>query len=182
MLLHSIFHWPEQAAADLSLWPFALEYAVYLWNEMPAMGSRTSPLELFSSCKFPPDYAHLQRTHVWGCPVYVLDPHLQDGKKLPKWHPRSRRCQFLGVSPNHSTTIGRILNLRAGHVSPQFHVVYDDLFSTVPNAETGGLFDLERFQSQSWSHLIAVGSERYLEEEFDERGNRVASPPYMMTG
>jgi hypothetical protein len=87
MLLHSIIHWPEQA--DLSLWPFAFEYAVYLWNVMPAMGSQQSPLELFTSSKFPPEYIHLQCAHVWGCPVYVLDPHLQDGKKLPKWHPRS---------------------------------------------------------------------------------------------
>jgi hypothetical protein len=112
----------------------ALCYGVryYLWNVMPVMGSCTSPLELFSSSEFPPKYMHLQRAHVWGCPVYVLDPQLQDGKKLPKWHPRLRRSQFLGTSPDHSTTIGRILILRTGHVSPQFHVVYDDLFSTVP--------------------------------------------------
>jgi hypothetical protein len=175
MLLHSIIHWPEQA--DLSLWPFAMEYAVYLWNVMPSVGSRISPLELFSSTKFPPDYAHLQRAHVWGCPVYVLDPQLQDGKKLPKWTPRSRRGQFLGVSPDHSTTIGRILNLRTGHVSPQFHVVYDDLYSTVPNAETGGLLDLDRFQAESWSRLIAAGSERYIEDEYDDRGNVLPPPP-----
>jgi hypothetical protein len=25
--------------------------------------------------------------HVWGCPVYVLDKTLGDGKKIPKWKP-----------------------------------------------------------------------------------------------
>jgi hypothetical protein len=87
MLLHSIIHWPEQA--DLSLWPFAMEYMIYLWSVMPVMESRTSPLELFSSSKFPLKYMHLQHAHVWGRPIYVLDSQLQDGKILPKWHPRS---------------------------------------------------------------------------------------------
>jgi hypothetical protein len=61
-------------------------------------------------------------------------------------------------------------------VSPQFHVIYDDLFTTVPNAETGGIFDLENFQSQSWARLLSGGSELYIEEEFDERGNRIPPP------
>lgn len=32
----------------------------------------------------------LRRTHVWGCPVYVLEPRLQDGQKIPKWEPREK--------------------------------------------------------------------------------------------
>ena len=44
-----------------------------------------------------------------------------------------RRGQFVGVSPKHSSTVGRILNVRTGHVSPQFHVVFDDLFTSVPS-------------------------------------------------
>jgi len=86
MLLHAMIHWPDQA--DLSLWPFALEHAIYLWNNMPTGESLLAPLELFSSTKFP-SYENLQQTYVWGCPTYVLDPKLQDGKKLPKWNPRT---------------------------------------------------------------------------------------------
>jgi hypothetical protein len=37
-----------------------------------------SPKELLGS------FSHLQHTHFWGCPVYALDPRLQDGKKIPK--------------------------------------------------------------------------------------------------
>jgi len=33
MLLHSILNFPE--APDLELWPFAIDYAAYLWNHMP---------------------------------------------------------------------------------------------------------------------------------------------------
>jgi hypothetical protein len=69
--------------------------------------------------------------HVWGCPVYVLDPTLQQGSKLPKWQPRSRRGIFVGFSPAHSSDVPLILNTQTGHISPQFHVVFDDNFSTV---------------------------------------------------
>jgi transposase InsO family protein len=79
MLLHSIIHWPEQA--DPKLWPFALDYAVYLWNSMPQRDNLQAPIELFASTKFD-SYEHLQRAHVWGAPAYVLEPKLQDGKKV----------------------------------------------------------------------------------------------------
>jgi hypothetical protein len=69
--------------------------------------------------------------HVWGCPTYVLDPKLQEGKKLPRWQPRSRQGMFLGLSPKHSSDVPLILNLQTGSISPQYHVVFDDMFSTV---------------------------------------------------
>ena len=47
----------------------------------------------------------LKNIHTWGCPVYVLDPKLQQGKKLPRWEPRSRRGIFVGFSPNHSRDV-----------------------------------------------------------------------------
>jgi hypothetical protein len=93
MMMHFVLNWPEAAEADL--WPFAIDYAVWLWNNVPKKGLRMSPLELFTSCTFE-SHRHLQRTHVFGCPVYVLDPKLQDGKKLPKWNKRSRQGVFLG--------------------------------------------------------------------------------------
>jgi len=125
MLMHAVIHWPDQA--NLELWPFALKYAIYLWNNLPKQESYMAPLELFASSKFDSydhldSYNHLQRMHAFGCPVYVLDPKLQDGKKLPKWSPHRQCRQYLGPSLNHSSTIGCILNLRTGHVSLQYHV------------------------------------------------------------
>jgi hypothetical protein len=157
MLLHAVIMWPDQA--NLELWPFALEHAIYLWNNIPAKDSLMAPIELFTGSVFP-SYDHIRRSHVWGCPVYVLDPKLQDGKKLPKWDPRSRRGQYLGVSPAHSSTIGRIHNLQTGHVSPQYHVVYDELFTTVPNAEAGGLFSIQTFDATTWAKVLESGIER----------------------
>ena len=46
MLLHQMRRWPE--AWDEALWPFALEQAVYLWNNLPRSRSGLTPLELFT--------------------------------------------------------------------------------------------------------------------------------------
>ncbi|KAG7373658.1 reverse transcriptase RNA-dependent DNA polymerase [Nitzschia inconspicua] len=174
MLLHHALHWPEQAQLDL--WPFALEHAVYLWNHLPRKDSLLAPIELFTGATFD-DYSHLQRSRVWGCPVYVLDPTLQDGKKLPKWSPRSRRGMFLGVSPSHSSSVGRILNLRTGHVSPQYHVVYDELFSTVFNSLTPGMNDALPFDDALWTRLISIGLEHLLPSSSDDPTAYDPPPP-----
>ena len=37
----------------------------------------------------------------------------------------------MGISAIHSSNVPLVLNLTTGHISPQFHVVFDDFFSTV---------------------------------------------------
>eukprot|EP00957_Ditylum_brightwellii_P083621 6356454-Ditylum_brightwellii.AAC.1 len=46
MLLHATIYWPE--VSDLMLWPFALQYAVDMWNDMPEQQTGLSPFEKFS--------------------------------------------------------------------------------------------------------------------------------------
>jgi hypothetical protein len=59
----------------------------------------------------------------------------------------------MGASPLHASTVGLVRNLRTQHISPQFHVVYDDLFETVhagtdtPPASWPDLFTFHRFKS-----------------------------------
>jgi hypothetical protein len=88
MMLHAVIHWPEKA--NLELWSFALDYAVYLWNNLPKQENLLASLEIFSATKFT-NYSKLNRAHIFGCPVYVLEPKLQDENKVPKWAPRARR-------------------------------------------------------------------------------------------
>jgi len=45
MLLHAMVHWPE--AVSLDLWPFAVDYAVYLWNHIPWKDTGLAPIEIF---------------------------------------------------------------------------------------------------------------------------------------
>ena len=111
-----------------------MKQAEWLYNHIPNRKTGLTPLELFTKEKA--DHRELLQTHVWGCPVYVLDPTLQDGKKIPKWNKRSRLGQFLGFSDEHSSLVGRVCHLGTNFVSPQYHVVYDDKFETIHNGTT----------------------------------------------
>ena len=127
IMIHALLHWPDHVNMDL--WPFAINYAVYLWNRMPRKQSGLSPLEVFFDTKS--DHQELRGAKVWGCPAYVLDPRIQDGKKIPRWNPCSKMGQFLGRSSEHAGSVGLIRNLKTNAVTTQFHVVYDNHFSTV---------------------------------------------------
>ena len=77
MLLYFALHWPQ--TAETNLWPFAVDHAIYIWNNIPGHKAslQMSPAELFTGVKHL-NHNHLQRLHVFGCPIYVLEPHLQD--------------------------------------------------------------------------------------------------------
>ena len=156
MLLHYILHWPQEAR--LELWPYAVDYAVWLWNHIPDASTRLSPIEVFTSTTFP-DFKHLQRTRVFGCPVFVLDPKLQDAKKLPKWQRRSWKGIFLGFSTQHHTTVALVLNPTTGSITPQYHVIYDEKFSTITNTPDDAV------NVEQWDDLLSTGHEQYEEIE-----------------
>jgi hypothetical protein len=130
LLLHASAHWKN--GIDSSLWPMAVTYATHLYNHLPnAQG--LCPADLFTGSTVPRH--RLKELHVWGCPIYVLDPQLQGGQKLPRWEPRSRRGVFMGFSNLHSSEVPLVLKLETGSITPQYHVVFDDLFSTVSSVE-----------------------------------------------
>jgi hypothetical protein len=147
MLIHFAMHWPQASSTDL--WPFAVDQAIYIWNHLPATDTKLSPIELFTQTKFH-NHHHLQNLHVFGCPVYVLEPKLQDAKKLPKWNRRSRRAVYLGYSRQHSNNVHMVLNLETGKISPQYHLVFDDTFSTV---YSDGAFNADVWNSLVTSNL-----------------------------
>jgi hypothetical protein len=148
MLIHFAMHWPQASSTDL--WPFAVDQAVYIWNHLPDSDTKLSPIELFTKTKFH-NHHHLQNLHVFGCPVYVLDPTLQDAKKLPKWNRRSRRAIYLGYSSQHSNNVHLVLNLETGKISPQYHLVFDDTFSTV--------YSDDQFDADVWNSLVTSNLE-----------------------
>ena len=106
----------------------AVEHAAYIYNNLPNTNG-IAPADLFTGVQVPRH--KLRDMHVWGAPVYVLDPCLQQGKKLPRCEPRARKGIFVGFSQVYSSDVPLILNPRTGHISPQYHVVFDDTFSTV---------------------------------------------------
>ena len=127
MMLHAAVHWPGMA--DSSLWPLAMEYAAYIYNHTPKMESGVAPIDIFTRTTIPRQC--LKDLHTWGCPTYVLDPTLQDRKKVPRWKPRSHRSVFLGFGDKYASSVPLVLNPAISHISPQFHIIFKDLFSTV---------------------------------------------------
>ena len=109
-----------------------MDYAVWVYNRTPDMQSGLSAIEIWSRSRFEPVSETLSNCHVWGFPTYVLEPKLQKpGVKIPRWDPRSQIGVNMGFSKMHSTQVGLVLNLLTGSISPQYHVVFDDMFSTV---------------------------------------------------
>ena len=61
----------------------------------------------------------------------MLDNQLQLGKPFTKWKERARMGIYLGQSPQHNRNIALVLNRDNGLVSPQFHTMCDNNFTTV---------------------------------------------------
>jgi hypothetical protein len=102
---------------------------------------------------------------VWGCPAIDLEPQLQNDQKLPKWNRRACIGQFLGY-------LDQRLSLVAGHVSPQFHVVFGDLFKMV--IQNG---DKDWIVNSICDGLFERNWELYIEDEFDADDNLIYTPP-----
>ena len=163
MMIHAGIHWPD--IADSTLWPMAVKHACFLFNHVPSHITGLSPSDLFTRTRWP--QKKLLDLHVWGCPVYVLEKSLQDGKKIPKWKPRSNRSMYMGVSHLHASTVPLVLNLSTGAITPQFHVVFDDWFATI-GSDHGKLPD---FSSNEWNKMFGDSEYQYLTDDVEENEN-----------
>jgi hypothetical protein len=94
--------------------------------------------------------------HMFGCLCYVLDHHLQSGNSMiPKWKPHARMGLYVRCSLSHAANVSLILNPRTGHVSPQFHVVFDDDFTAVPYLRTATI-------PPFWAELVSASSKLHV--------------------
>ena len=160
MMIHSGIHWPD--VADSTLWPMAVKHACFLYNHVPNHTTGLSPSDLFTRTRWP--QRKLLDLHVWGCPIYVLEKALQDGKKLPKWKPRSSRSVYMGVSHKHSSSVPLVLSTSTGAITPQFHVVFDDWFATVGSDHTLH----PDFSTDEWNKMFGESRYQYIEDELEE--------------
>ena len=149
-MLYAMNKWRKMVI--INLWPYAMRHANDVANATPRKGQELSPLEMFSGVEIAPKLRHF---HAFGCPTYVLDNALQSGQGAPKWKERSRLGVYLGPSPNHARSIALVLNPRTGHVSPQFHVKFDDFFETVQAKAT----DLDA-PDPEWKYLSGFATKK----------------------
>ena len=110
------------------LWPYAWKEIERRMNLFGFNKLGQHPENTFGNLNFA---ANLKDQHTWGCPVFVLSAQARE-LQVPKWDPRARVGIYLGHSPSHAGSVALVLNPKTLHVSPQYHVIYDDNFSTVP--------------------------------------------------
>ena len=149
VMLHATIRWGSVQSSIL--WPMAVNYVLWVYNHTPNPKPGMAPINLMSKTTWP--RRKLKDTHEWGCLVYALDPKIADGKKIPCWNTRSRQGVFVGFSRDHASNIPLILNLTSVKISPLFHVVFDNWFTTVaasvnalPDSAWDDLFCGSRFQ------------------------------------
>ncbi|CAJ1935829.1 unnamed protein product [Cylindrotheca closterium] len=157
LLVHLAIRWPEQA--DLALWPMAIDHAVFLHNHLPDVDTGLTPMDKFSRQRWPHSKYH--DIHVFGCPIYVLDKKIADGKTLPKFLPRSERYVHLWFSPFHASTVVR--NPRTGAITPQFNCIFDDWFVTL----SANIDDVPTFMEEQWQHLFGDSQFQFPTDDND---------------
>ena len=117
-LLHVMKRWPDSVRADL--WPYAICMASEVYNNAPCIQNDAykTPLQIVSHSNVNINSKHY---HTFGCPAYVLDSDLQQGKPYRKWKNRAEVGIYIGRLPHHNRNVGLVLNRKTGLVSPQFH-------------------------------------------------------------
>jgi hypothetical protein len=96
-LLHFSHHW--LAKANVSFLSQGINYESWVFNRLPNLVYGLLPKKILYSCCAPTE--EFNWSHVFGCPVYVLDAALQDRHKIPKWAPQAHLGFFLGFSTLH---------------------------------------------------------------------------------
>lgn len=140
------------------LWPFALQYVVKVHNMFNFDVDGQSPYTKFTGAHTLPERVDF---HPFGCPVFVLEAKLQtSSKSLPKWEPLSRLGIFLGHSPIHAGSAALVLNPATGHVSPQYHLVFDNASTTVSHMRNGTVLE-------NWKHLVENSSFGSIDREYN---------------
>jgi hypothetical protein len=80
--------------------------------------------------------------------------------------------QFVGFSDKHSSLVANVRHLSTNFISPQFHVVYDDLIETVNRIGVD-----EPVVESICQDLFQLNRELYAEEELNKAGNIIYQPP-----
>ncbi len=141
------------------MWPYTLKEVTYWLNCLSLRSDGCSCKAAFFNVD--KDLFNLTTFHIFGSPCFVLDSRLQSGIASPsKWEPRSRLGIYVGHSPSHAGSVALVLNPWTGHVSPQFHVVFDDFFSTISYMNQSKI-------PPNWSELVEKSTEQATDKDFE---------------
>jgi hypothetical protein len=128
LLLHAKRMLPDNISTILL--PFALKCTEDRLNNLVHRADECTPYQTIASLEA--SKIKLSDFHMFVSPCYVLDACLQSGlKAIPKWEPWAQMGIYVGRSLPYASNVSLVLNTRTRHVSPQFHIVYDDDFTMV---------------------------------------------------
>jgi hypothetical protein len=141
------------------MWPFALKEAVYCLNRLFLVSDGQSCEATFFNVD--KEFINPLSHHTFGSSCFVLDSCLQSGiGGAPKWEPRSCLGIFIGHSSSHAGLVALVLSPRTGHVSLQYHVVFDDQFTAVPFMEKNKV-------PPNWAQLAENSTEKVTKEHYE---------------
>ncbi len=158
LLLRGMRMWPQMV--NTMFWPFAFKAAAELC--LPLNKDGQTPISILHGV--PSNTVPFKPFHTLFCLVYVLDLHVQSAGNPgpPKWEPQSPISVYLGHSPFHAGNMALIFNPLTGHILPQYHMVFDDNFLTIPFMDAG----LHWADLRNYSSKRATNKELSLAEEW----------------
>ncbi len=168
------------------MWPIALKEAAYWLNRLSIRSDGWRCEATFFNLD--KDLIDPTMFHVFGSPCFALHSRLQLWiAGLPKWDPWSRLGIYVGHSPSHAGSVVLVLNPRTRNVSPQFYVVFDDTFSTVPYMENWSSWEINRkgywwrlwsskdialSKFRGWRHCYAGNKQWYIRNPWWQRSQQ----------
>ncbi|KAI2497993.1 hypothetical protein MHU86_16491 [Fragilaria crotonensis] len=99
---------------------------------------------------------------------------MQSGQKLPKWE-SDRDGSLPCISMQHACSVALVLNLKTGHVSPQFHVTFDPKFETVRQS-LGNLSPPSEWQKLLWIQGLSTSRLQGIKQSAQAQGLQRGCP------
>ena len=142
--------WPQMIYE--MFWPFAIKSVAERLNSFQVDILGWTPESILHG--FEVQHIPVKSYHTLFCPTYMLDAHLHGAGVAgsPKWEQRLQVGVYLDHSPFHAVSVALVWNPATGRVSPQYHVVFDYDFSSMPYMKSGTL-------PPNWEDLVEYSSE-----------------------
>ena len=137
-MVHVSLHWTNRGIDDLSLWTFDVRHDAWSHYRGPNQQYRLTPIEILTKIKA--DYWGFIWCHICGCPVYVLDPKLNNDQNILMCNHCARIGKLLDFFNDHSLLVANMRKFQNSYISPQYHAVFDHIFHTVFSSGKTGVF------------------------------------------
>jgi hypothetical protein len=158
LFLHGMCHWPQMV--DTMFWPFAIKAMAKRMNSLHMDNEGNTPELLMYGVDL--ERIPIKNFHTFfvlfmfwtiACSQQV-DAVLQNGNQ------GQRFGVYLGHSPFHIGSVAQVFNPKTARVSPQYHAIFDDDFTTVSYMERGEV-------PPNWEELSPLSTKSAMDESMD---------------